>query len=188
MYRQRTSATWTLQTLFLLKYQPSFPVGRTERDDCLPYLWQKGTFGGSPYRTVCVKFRTGELGMCPLGKDGLRRSEIPTADQWEKQLSAIDVKGGKKETGSFSNFPVSYLPESGGCRLRTELIWVRMEKCISQKTSDITVTGRYGIPSTKFPFVGTDRTCEDADMATSDSSVCNGKERLVHRIRVYPRQ
>ena len=31
--------------------------------------------------------------------------------------------------------------------LRTELIWVRMEKCISQKTSDITVTGRYGIPS-----------------------------------------
>ena len=69
--------TWTLQTLFLLKYQPSFPVGRTERDDCLPYLWQKGTFGGSPYRTVCVKFRTGELGMCPLGKDGLRRCEIP---------------------------------------------------------------------------------------------------------------
>ena len=31
----------------------------------------------NPYRTVCVKFRTDELGMCPLGKDGLRKCEIP---------------------------------------------------------------------------------------------------------------
>ena len=35
--------------------------------------------------------------MCPLGKDGLRKVKSRTADQWEKQLSAIDVKGGKKD-------------------------------------------------------------------------------------------
>lgn len=62
---------------FSLNTSHPFQLEEQKETTGLPYLWQKGTFGGSPYRIVCVKFRTGELGMCPLGKDGLRRSEIP---------------------------------------------------------------------------------------------------------------
>lgn len=71
-----------------------------------------------------------------------------TADQWEKQLSAIDVKGGKKDDRVifYTSLYRTYLSPADVSSPDGAYL-VRMEKCISQKTSDITVTGRYGIPS-----------------------------------------